>query len=384
MRATCVQALLVLAGVGACASASGVCRGPAFERAVWFNGATGCVFIPAAAYLPLGNAAYTVEMWVWLDAYGNYPANGQIYNGIMLARGAEGPHMIQMMAVVNGNLWLTHWLPDRDTTISAPLRTWMHVATTWDGVTERLYVDGQERWSAPITTGLNVQGGAVAIGRHVNYDGFFLPGAVDEVRIWNVARSAAQIAANAGVPLTGQEPGLVALWNFDESSGPAIDLVHGQNGVITGSATRIDFSAPLLPVTPAQIDGCGGRSRSLTVHVGADGPHEFQWYHDGVAVEATANPSAITRTLEFPYIQPWDDGEYHCVVSGSCGESSSLSAVITGCAADFDCTGFVDTDDFTAFVLAFEDGTDDADFDGTGFVDTDDFTAFVIAFEAGC
>ncbi|GMV25823.1 MAG: hypothetical protein AMXMBFR58_18540 [Phycisphaerae bacterium] len=54
------------------------------------------------------------------------------------------------------------------------------------------------------------------------------------------------------------------------------------------------------------------------------------------------------------------------------------------CGADFDGTGFVDTDDFTAFVTAFEAGTDDADFDGTGFVDTDDFTAFVIAFESGC
>jgi hypothetical protein len=58
-------------------------------------------------------------------------------------------------------------------------------------------------------------------------------------------------------------------------------------------------------------------------------------------------------------------------------------AIVT-CPADFDGSGFVDTDDFTAFVLAFEAGTDDADFDGTGFVDTDDFTAFVLAFESGC
>jgi hypothetical protein len=54
------------------------------------------------------------------------------------------------------------------------------------------------------------------------------------------------------------------------------------------------------------------------------------------------------------------------------------------CKADFDGTGFVDIDDFTAFVHAFEEGTDDADFDGTGFVDIDDFTSFVHAFEAGC
>ncbi len=54
------------------------------------------------------------------------------------------------------------------------------------------------------------------------------------------------------------------------------------------------------------------------------------------------------------------------------------------CLADFDLSGFVDTDDFDAFVHAFELGTQDADFDGSGFVDTDDFDAFVHAFEAGC
>ncbi|MCK6477525.1 MAG: FG-GAP-like repeat-containing protein, partial [Phycisphaerales bacterium] len=65
-------------------------------------------------------------------------------------------------------------------------------------------------------------------------------------------------------------------------------------------------------------------------------------------------------------------------------EADLRTGSIVTCPADFDGTGFVDTDDFTAFVLAFEAGTDDADFDGTGFVDTDDFTAFVLAFEAGC
>jgi hypothetical protein len=58
--------------------------------------------------------------------------------------------------------------------------------------------------------------------------------------------------------------------------------------------------------------------------------------------------------------------------------------VAAKCSADFDGTGFVDTDDFTAFTLAFEEGDERCDFDGTGFVDTDDFTAFVLAFESGC
>ncbi|GMV26016.1 MAG: hypothetical protein AMXMBFR58_20470 [Phycisphaerae bacterium] len=55
-----------------------------------------------------------------------------------------------------------------------------------------------------------------------------------------------------------------------------------------------------------------------------------------------------------------------------------------GCPADFDNSGFVDTDDYDAFVLAFEAGDESTDVDGTGFVDTDDFDAFVVAFENGC
>lgn len=78
-----------------------------------------------------------------------------------------------------------------------------------------------------------------------------------------------------------------------------------------------------------------------------------------------------------------------CVGSGSDGSASNDSTAVritinVVCPADFDGSGFVDTDDFTAFTVAFEAGTDDADFDGSGFVDTDDFTAFVIAFEGGC
>lgn len=54
------------------------------------------------------------------------------------------------------------------------------------------------------------------------------------------------------------------------------------------------------------------------------------------------------------------------------------------CPADFDRSGFVDTDDFDAFVVAFVAGDDAADFDQSGFVDTDDFDKFVLAFEGGC
>ncbi|MCG3123513.1 MAG: hypothetical protein GIKADHBN_01933 [Phycisphaerales bacterium] len=54
------------------------------------------------------------------------------------------------------------------------------------------------------------------------------------------------------------------------------------------------------------------------------------------------------------------------------------------CLADFDESGFVDIEDYTAFVAAFEAGDTSADVDQTGFVDLEDFTLFVQVFEEGC
>ncbi len=54
------------------------------------------------------------------------------------------------------------------------------------------------------------------------------------------------------------------------------------------------------------------------------------------------------------------------------------------CPADYDHSGFVDRDDFDAFVVAFEAGAGSADFDRSGFVDLVDFDLFVLAFESGC
>ncbi len=70
-------------------------------------------------------------------------------------------------------------------------------------------------------------------------------------------------------------------------------------------------------------------------------------------------------------------------------ESGNASATdyyvwVNKCPADFDRSGFVDVEDYSAFVQAFEAGTDNADFDASGFVDIEDFNTFVAAFELGC
>lgn len=55
-----------------------------------------------------------------------------------------------------------------------------------------------------------------------------------------------------------------------------------------------------------------------------------------------------------------------------------------GCPADFDSSGFVDIDDYDAFISAFESGSSTADVDMSGFTDIEDFAYFVDKFEQGC
>ncbi|MCC6429171.1 MAG: hypothetical protein IT435_20415 [Phycisphaerales bacterium] len=70
--------------------------------------------------------------------------------------------------------------------------------------------------------------------------------------------------------------------------------------------------------------------------------------------------------------------------SATLDSETGLINFVRYCPADFDHSGFVDLEDYAAFVQSFEEGTGDADFDGSGFVDIEDFTGFVLAFEAGC
>jgi hypothetical protein len=88
----------------------------------------------------------------------------------------------------------------------------------------------------------------------------------------------------------------------------------------------------------------------------------------------------------FRLAQGRDDtpAEYRNVIEETVEPPAESPDITFDCDADYDLSGFVDTDDFTAYVKDFEEGILRADFDYTGFVDTDDFTAFVTAFEKGC
>lgn len=113
---------------------------------------------------------------------------------------------------------------------------------TYDGSEMRMYLNGvldivyeREQGDMPGNES------AFRIGSDVSYNDTPL-GAVDEVRLWDVARSESQIAASMSTPITSPQAGLVAVWPLD---GSGEDVVGGFDGTLNGDA---EFSSDVPPI----------------------------------------------------------------------------------------------------------------------------------------
>ena len=108
---------------------------------------------------------------------------------------------------------------------------WYHVALTFDDTTNTLtvYIDGVPVSVGMLTLSIAYGSFPFLIGSGGPGRGKF-PGAIDEVRIWNTARSGEQIRSGMfRVPLAN-EAGLISSYSFEESSGTLIvDSTSNQN-----------------------------------------------------------------------------------------------------------------------------------------------------------
>jgi len=121
---------------------------------------------------------------------------------------------------------------------------WHHLAFTFTSDTLKIYTDGVEDASVNkisdntcntlYSTDVSLTIGSTGLSATANE---FL-GFIDEVRIWNHARTEAEIKRHMNTRLTGWETGLVARYSMDKGSGS--DLPDDQkdglnNGTITGA-----------------------------------------------------------------------------------------------------------------------------------------------------
>ena len=106
-------------------------------------------------------------------------------------------------------------------TLSAPygtLNAWHHLALTYDGVSMKLYIDGVLKNSKAQTGLIASNGNPLALGNQTGFTENF-GGGLDEVRIWNVVRTQAEIQSKMNVELDpATQTGLVSYYHFNQGN----------------------------------------------------------------------------------------------------------------------------------------------------------------------
>jgi hypothetical protein len=136
------------------------------------------------------------------------------------------------------------------------LNRWYHLAYVYDGAQVRFHVDGVLQ-GVPINITGNIAppttGSPFIIGGNPNGTApaptEFFNGCVDDVRIWNYARTHQQIQDSMRRFLKGTEAGLVAYWKCNEGTGTTLVANAGVNGTLVGGTSWTTDRAPVGVVT---------------------------------------------------------------------------------------------------------------------------------------
>jgi hypothetical protein len=206
-------------------------------------------------------------------------------------------------------------------TATVPQNTWTHVAITLNAGTLTFYINGVASGTAAVT--FSQDNKAMNIGRqqptfcvcnHFN-------GGMDELRLWNVLRTPAQIQANMNSGVSANSAGLVAYYKFNESSGNlTIDETSNRNsGILTNGPTRqvlqtVPFNESTPLWTPSNTNvpsitaiNSGTYTASLTNNFGC-----------------TNSASLVVNALASPMPTPQ--------ANASIGTGTSITLNATGCA----------------------------------------------------
>jgi hypothetical protein len=209
------------------------------NRVLRLDGRTGYMVVADSPSLHTLSNAMTLE--VWFQASSFYPNQGAVNSLLRKNVEAGSENFFLRFRILDGKP-LVEASPGLAVGVArAPfdfkLGTWYHLAATYDGANIRIFVDGVPIHTAAFSGSMRIDQSELVIGKGDPEfsEGEYFHGAVDEIRIWSVARSPDEIQAGMKGKLTGKEPGLVAYWNFDD--GTAEDQSkHGNRGVLKEQA----------------------------------------------------------------------------------------------------------------------------------------------------
>ena len=323
-----------------------------YNNSLNFDGTNDFVEIPDNNALDL-SSAFTIEAWVFPTESG--ATRGQMIigkvddtqNGLSadlaysLRFGTNGFRA----EIGNGTLYAV-----KESGIqNVKLNQWQHVSLVFDGSTGslNLYLDGVVQGSAT-TTGFSAvknSYSSLKLGAYSTYFGQYFKGGLDEVRIWNTARTAQEITDNMSATLNGNETGLTAYYTFNQGvpggSNSSISTISNLtttpnlNGTLTAFAKSgntsnfIDGFRAVIATQPVAPTAVCLNASSNTISVTAYGSGiTYQWFTN--TANNTTGATAITNATSNSYVVPTNVAGtrfYYVVVTGACSSSITSNIV---------------------------------------------------------
>ncbi len=261
-----------------------------FGQSLVFNDSANSVYLDDhITGLTDAQEAITLESWIKPDTTGgwnNWTASIYLRNdegaslGLNIASDADGDTLMMVP------LWQDiYWI---EPGIYVPINKWSHIAMTVDVATNTMkgYLNGALVYTytgmatdddpdliaqncvgtTTNTVGAVVKDAPFTLGKdryHETWFGRTYKGALDEVRVWNVALTDAEILASWNTKLVGDETGLVAYYDFTTVIGTIIT-----NGGVGPTATIDgDDTAAGEEGAPTAITGINSRTVLQNVNV---------------------------------------------------------------------------------------------------------------------
>jgi len=220
------------------------------SRAVFFDGADD--------YINLGNGAelnltgdLTLEAWI-------YSADFNQMGRLISKWGSFSGYELD---VVSGTLrFAINQTVAAQTSILGYNGTWIHVAGVKSGTTATLYVNGVPAATGSCGAAITNSPNDLLIGRIANMASVVFSGSIDEVRIWNYARSESELFDGYNQPVRGDEAGLAGLWHLDEGSGTvtADASPNGNNGTLVNGPVQVLSGAMGGGTVPVELTSFTG------------------------------------------------------------------------------------------------------------------------------
>ena len=276
--------------------------GTASSGALCLDGVSFVTFSNAAGLIPSGDDTFTIESWINPTSI---PAGGGS-GGQITFWGTQGPQSTSNGFRLAGSGGVRHyfWGNDHDESFGEDILPdtsgpegdgWHHLAITYDGTQTVWYWNGAPLGNPRPVSGVNVADQNHRIGSRLNAE--FFDGWIDELRVWDVARTEGEIADNYTLAIDPATPGLVSYWDF--SAGYADITGNGHDGTPMNTATISPLiNAPVVPLT----------RNKLRLAVGAEGDNLIFTWESGAGklynLLSAVDPSTDPKTWAV-----WDGNE---------------------------------------------------------------------------